>query len=53
MTSTPTANSSDATAVTGERADILELLQTRRAFLRRTVDGITDERAASRPTVSE
>src|SRR6185312_15200866 len=35
-----------------ERADILDLLRTRRAFLRQTVEGMTDEQAGSRPTVS-
>lgn len=39
--------------VTPERADILELLQVRRGFLRFAVQGLTDEQAASRPTVSE
>jgi hypothetical protein len=38
--------------LSGERADILELLRTRRAFLRQTVDGMSDEQAGSRPTVS-
>jgi hypothetical protein len=44
-TSTPT--------LTGERADLLELLQTHRHFLRFTVRGLTDEQARTRTTVSE
>ncbi len=44
---TPTAR------VTGERGDLLELLGARRHFLRHTVEGLTDEQAASHPTVSE
>lgn len=44
---TPTAR------VTGERADLLELLAARRHFLRHTVEGLTDAQAASHPTVSE
>jgi hypothetical protein len=39
--------------LSGERRDILELLRTRRAFLRQTVDGMSDEQAGTRPTVSE
>ncbi|MFC5945163.1 DinB family protein [Micromonospora harpali] len=38
---------------TGERADLLQALRQQRAFLRRTVDGLTDEQAALRSTVSE
>ncbi|MFG1900849.1 DinB family protein [Micromonospora carbonacea] len=38
---------------TGERADLLQALRQHRAFLRRTVDGLTDEQAARRSTVSE
>jgi hypothetical protein len=41
------------TTVTGERADLLELLQTHRRFLRFTVQGLTDEQARSRTTASE
>jgi hypothetical protein len=41
----------DATA-TGERADILDALRKHRALMRHTVAGLTDEQAASRPTVS-
>ncbi|MGY1753715.1 DinB family protein [Blastococcus sp. SYSU D01042] len=38
---------------TGERADLLELLQSSRWFLRFTVQGLTDEQARERTTVSE
>ncbi|BCL16592.1 DinB family protein [Micromonospora sagamiensis] len=38
---------------TGERADLLHSLALHRGFLRRTVDGLTDEQAARRTTVSE
>lgn len=36
-----------------ERADLLETLDKHRGFLRLTVQGITDEQAAKRTTVSE
>jgi len=36
-----------------ERADIVEALRAHRGFLRHTVEGLTDEQAALRPTVSE
>ena len=36
-----------------ERADIIETLRSHRAFLRHTVDGLDDEAAARRTTVSE
>ncbi|WP_319458413.1 DinB family protein [Micromonospora sp. RTP1Z1] len=39
--------------VTGERADLLATLRRHRRFLRQTVDGLTDEQAARRSTVSE
>jgi hypothetical protein len=39
--------------LTGERADLLEALATHRHFLRFTVQGLTDEQATQRPTVSE
>lgn len=38
--------------LTGERADILEFLGKHRDFLRRTADGLTDEQASERSTVS-
>ena len=41
------------TTSTGERADLLELLQSSRHFLRFTVRGLTDEQARQRPTASE
>ena len=41
------------TAVTGERADLLETLAKHRYFLRYTVRDLTDEQAAQRTTVSE
>ena len=37
----------------GERADLLEALTTHRHFLRFTVQGLSDEQATGRPTVSE
>jgi hypothetical protein len=39
--------------LTGERADILEALTQQRYFLRHTTQGLTDEQAAARTTVSE
>ena len=39
--------------ITGERADILELLAGKRGFLRFTVQNLTDEQARQRPTKSE
>lgn len=39
--------------VTGERADLLQSLRRHREFLLFTVKDLTDEQAASRPTVSE
>ncbi|WP_214403264.1 DinB family protein [Pseudonocardia lacus] len=39
--------------LTGERADLLETLRVHRQFLRGTADGLTDEQAATRSTVSE
>jgi hypothetical protein len=36
-----------------ERADILDLLHKHRELLLHTVDGLTDQQAASRPTTSE
>ena len=38
--------------LTGERTDLLQALRRHRGFLLQTVDGLTDEQAASRPTVS-
>ncbi|MEV7908007.1 DinB family protein [Streptomyces anulatus] len=39
--------------MTGERADLLQMLAKHRGFLRQTVDGLTDEQAALRTTASE
>ncbi|WP_406148710.1 DinB family protein [Streptomyces sp. NBC_01012] len=39
-------------AVTGERADLLEMLATHRRFLRLTTRDLTDEQAGLRPTAS-
>ena len=39
--------------VTGERADLIESLRGHRAFLLRTVQGLDDEQASRRSTVSE
>jgi uncharacterized damage-inducible protein DinB len=38
---------------TGERADLLSTLRRHRGFLRHTVEGLDDEQAARRSTVSE
>ena len=45
MTSTET--------LTGERADLLAMLAKHRALFLHTVEGLTDEQAASTPTISE
>jgi uncharacterized damage-inducible protein DinB len=39
--------------MTGERAELIKSLGKHRDFLRQTAQGLTDEQAASRPTVSE
>lgn len=39
--------------LTGERADLVEALRAHRGFLRRTVEGLSDDQARLRPTVSE
>jgi hypothetical protein len=44
---------STRTALTGERADLIETLGNHRHFLRHTVRGLTDEQARRRTTVSE
>lgn len=41
------------TAMDRERTDLLEILATRRHFLRYPAQGLTDEQAGLRPTVSE
>jgi uncharacterized damage-inducible protein DinB len=38
---------------TGERADLLQTLAKHRGFLRQTVEGLDDEQASQRTTVSE
>lgn len=47
---TQPTNTHDAQA--RERSDLLSTLDRHRGFLRHTVQGLTDEQAASRPTVS-
>jgi hypothetical protein len=42
-----------ATSLAGERADLLDVLQKHRGLFRVTVQGITDEQARTRSTVSE
>jgi len=42
----------DTTTLTRERADLLESLRRHRGFLRFTVQGLTEEQAQLRPTVS-
>jgi hypothetical protein len=44
--------SGDTATLTGERADLTESLQRHRGFLRQTTQGLTDEQAAQRTTVS-
>ncbi|GAA1282588.1 DinB family protein [Pseudonocardia aurantiaca] len=54
MTSTITTPEAPVTtAVTGERADLLETLGKHRYFLRHTVQGLTDDEARLRTTASE
>jgi hypothetical protein len=43
----------DAVTMTNERDDLLDVLDKHRNFLRYTVQGLSDEQAAQRPTVSE
>ena len=45
-------NTTEVTVI-DERTDLLELLRTRRSFLRFTAKDLTDEQAASHPTASE
>ena len=49
---TPTAASPSADPAAVERADLLDLLTKHRFFLRVTADGLTDEQASARTTVS-
>src|ERR671916_239141 len=53
MTSIQEAPVMTTTALTGERADILETLTVHRYFLRHTVQGLTDDQARERTTASE
>jgi hypothetical protein len=48
-----TMSDTSATRDAEERADLLELLRKHRALFRHTVAGLTDEQAASTPTVSD
>jgi uncharacterized damage-inducible protein DinB len=43
----------NTTTLSRERLDLLEALRAHRAFLRSTADGLTDDQARQRPTVSE
>ncbi len=52
-TTTQEAPAMTTTALTGERADILETLAVHRQFLRHTVQGLTDDQARQRSTESE
>ncbi|HWL43230.1 MAG TPA: DinB family protein [Ilumatobacter sp.] len=52
MTDT-TVSTDTTTALTGERADLLETLRAHRGFLLHTAAGLTDEQARQRPTASE
>ncbi len=53
MTDAPTSIPPERTDVDQERVDIVETLRAHRDFLRYTVEGLTDEQAARRTTVSE
>jgi hypothetical protein len=53
MTTTPDTGSAPAAGLTGERADIVDVLQKHRGLFRVTVQGISDEQARTRSTVSE
>lgn len=50
---TPTSGGAADDPAAIERADLLDLLTNHRFFLRVTADGLTDEQAATRTTVSE
>ena len=47
-----TEATTDTTTLTRERADLIESLRRHRGFLRYTVQGLTEEQARKRPTVS-
>jgi len=53
MTMTDTERSNQPSDLERERADIIETLRAHRRFLRFTVQGLSDEEAAKRTTVSE
>ncbi|WP_327708672.1 DinB family protein [Streptomyces sp. NBC_00464] len=53
VSETTTHDVTDAPALTGERADLLEVLAKHRHFLRFTTRDLTDEQAGLRTTVSE
>jgi hypothetical protein len=53
MTGTTTGTTTTEATMTGERADLLETLTAHRQFLRHTVQGLTDDQARQRTTVSE
>lgn len=53
MPSTQTQPMTDDQSLTGERADLLETLQKHRGLFLVTVQGLTDEQARTRSTVSE
>jgi uncharacterized damage-inducible protein DinB len=53
MDDTQTTSQAQAQHDADERADILDALRKHRALFLATLNGLTDEQAASRPTVSE
>ncbi len=53
MTTTDETPESSAAPADGERGDLLDALRTQRYLFLHTVDGLTEEQARQRPTVSE
>jgi hypothetical protein len=53
MTDATPSDSAAAAELDQERTDIIETLRAHRRFLRHTVNGLTDEQAGQRTTVSE
>ena len=53
MTSADAPTDAPTATLTGERADLLEVLQKHRGLFRVTVQGLTDDQARTRSTVSE
>ncbi|MER6119880.1 DinB family protein [Streptomyces sp. NPDC001743] len=53
VSETTTHDVAETPALTGERADLLEMLTKHRQFLRFTTRDLTDEQAGLRPTASE